>query len=477
MVSDMGISGIGGYLPLLRLDRAAAAKALRFSGLGGRQAGYRSVAGWDEDPVTMAVEAARRLTPDSVVTSLIFASTSSPFLDRSHATLIAEALAIPASIRTQDVAGSRRCGISALLDAMLGNRSCVIAAAEKRPAKPGNPTHLGWGDGSAAVAVEDGGPVRLLGHASISHDFLDLFRSAKRPEAYAAEERFIKEAATAKIIVPTIKAALEAAGVPASDIAHAVVHEPLPNMWRGIAKSTQITAPNYSEALFAAAGDLGCAHGMYALGLALDAANPGDKLLLVGFGSGCDALVLDVNGSVSGTAEMASALQQGVATADYVRFLSLTDTIELDWGARSEFEQKAQATVQDRYGRDIMGFVGGRDSLGNVQFPKSTMPVNPALSSPETLEDVRLADVPAQIMSITADRLNFTPDPPFDFGLVQFENGARVLMEMTDRPSNGFAVGDAVRMRMRVKSYNQRLGSRTYFWKAAPLERPAREDQ
>ncbi|MFD2580273.1 hypothetical protein ACFSTD_20200 [Novosphingobium colocasiae] len=42
---------------------------------------------------------------------------------------------------------------------------------------------------------------------------------------------------------------------------------------------------------------------------------------------------------------------------------------------------------------------------------------------------------------MTADRLNFTPDPPFDFGLVQFDNGARVLMELTDRPEKGFCGG------------------------------------
>ena len=82
----------------------------------------------------------------------------------------------------------------------------------------------------------------------------------------------------------------------------------------------------------------------------------------------------------------------------------------------------------------------------------------------------------AQIVSITADRLNFTPDPPFDFGLVQFDNGARVLMEMVDRPEQGFAVGDRVRMRLRIKSQNRELGTRTYFWKAAPLARPTLGD-
>ena len=45
------------YAPLLRLDRDSAARAMRFSGLGGRGGGRRVVAGWDEDPLTLAVEA------------------------------------------------------------------------------------------------------------------------------------------------------------------------------------------------------------------------------------------------------------------------------------------------------------------------------------------------------------------------------------------------------------------------------------
>ncbi len=154
---------------------------------------------------------------------------------------------------------------------------------------------------------------------------------------------------------------------------------------------------------------------------------------------------------------------------------SLNGALELDWGVRSEFEQKAQATVIARYGRDMIGFVGGRDAAGNVQFPKSRIPVRPDADGPEAMQDVRLADDFARVVSVTADRLNFTPDPPFWFGLAQFENGARVMMEFTDDDLRGFSVGDRVRMRLRVKSRDQRRGFRTYFWKAAPAERPLLE--
>lgn len=475
-MTERYISAVGGYLPLLRFDRGAGTKALRFAGLGGRGGGRRAVAGWDEDAVTLAVEAARALTLDAAPDRLVFASTSAPFLDRSQATLVASALGWPTSIRTTDVAGTRRCAVSALADGLLAPGRTAVAAGERRAARPGSAQHLGHGDGAAAAVADDRGSARLIGHAALSHDLLDSYVAAETGYPYAYEERFVRETTAREVLVPTIRAACAAAGVDAGAVRHAAVHEPLPGSWRDVAGPLGIGAGNHAATLEAAAGDLGAAHALYALALALDAARPGELVLLAGFGSGCDAMLFEATGPVPGAADAAAALKQGLAFADYVRLLSLTEAVELDFGVRAEFEQKAQATVIERHGRDAIGFVGGRDSAGNVQFPKSRVPVRPGAEGAEPMRDVRLAEVPAAVVSVTADRLNYTPDPPFWFGLVQFENGARVLMEMTDAGPAGFAVGDSLAMRLRIKSRDRRRGLRTYFWKAAPAARPALED-
>ncbi len=468
-----GISGIGGYLPLLRMDRAVAAKALRFSGLGGRQAGHRATAGWDEDALTLAVEAARVAIGAELTERVCFASTSAPFFERSQATLLASALGLPPQVRTMDVGGTRRCGVSALLEGLLGEGEVLIAAGEKRETTPGSAFQLAWGDGGSAACVSSKGGAALIGHASCSHDLIDVYASREHPAPYAYEERFVRETAVRQVIAPTITAALVHAGVTAADIAHAAVCEPLAGMWRDISKLTGITAPNHASDLAAAAGDLGAAHGLFALALAFAAAKPGDLVLLAGFGSGCDVLLFKVQGVIAGAAETRAALSEGRVLDDFIRFLSLTGSIDLEWGMRAEADQKAQATVLARHGRDMIGFIGGRDRAGNVQFPKSPIPVRTDATGPEALVDVRLADVPARLVSVTADRLNFSPDPPFWFGLVQFDNGARVMMEFTDAGAGGFAVHDPVRMRLRIKSHDKRRGFRTYFWKAAPAARPA----
>jgi 3-hydroxy-3-methylglutaryl CoA synthase len=467
-----GVARVGVYAPLLRLECAAASRALKFSGLPGRRDGFRGVGGWDEDAFTFAVEAARG---GGAADALIFASTSAPFFERLHAALAVDALGLPRETRSRDVAGSRRCAVSALLDGLLSRGSTLVAAGERRPARPGSAAHLAQGDGGGAAWVGDEAPARLVGWASLSHDFLDIYASREHPEPYAAEERFIREGAAAHILVPTLRRALESAGCCGADIHHAAVHEPVGGLWREISRATEIAAPNHATDVSAKLGDLGAAHALFAFALATARAKPGERILLAGFGSGCDALVFEMTGPMPGAEQAEAALREGVALTDYVRFLSLNGALELDWGVRSEFEQKAQATVLERYGRDTLGFIGGRDAEGNVQFPKSRIPVRPGAKGPEPMQDVRLADDLARIVSITADRLNYTLDPPFWFGLAQFENGARVMMEFTDAGSNGFSVGDSVAMRLRIKSNDRRRGFRTYFWKAAPARRPALE--
>ena len=473
---SFGIAGLGSYVPLLRLDRKVVARELAWSGLPLPRTGMRSVADWDEDALTMAVEAARPLCDYGPPVALRFASTSAYFTDRLQSGIALNALALPNTVRTSDATNSRRAATSLLFDALLGGRDEIVTAGEARPTRVGSAAQLTFGDAAVAVRTGSNVPARLVGHASLSHDLVDRYASREHPFSYAYEERFVRDVAVTEVLVPTVRAACAAARITAAQLAQVAVHEPVGASWRAAAKALGCTAPNHCEVVSESVGDLGAAHALFGLGLALDAAKAGDFVLLLGFGSGADALVFEVTGPVPGVSSMATALKEGQVLGSYSRFLSLNGSLEIDWGMRAEFEQKAQATVLERVGRDIIGFIGGRDSSGNVQFPKSAFPVNPALSQVETMEDVRLADMEATIVSVTADRLNFCPDPPFDFGLVQFDNGARVLMEMINRPTDGFCVGDRVRMRLRIKAQNRRLGFRTYFWKAAPLVRPVLGD-
>lgn len=470
------IQGAGGYLPLLVMARKTLRAELSWSGLGGGAKGARRVAGWDEDALTLATEAARLVvSPDAPVPSRVsFATTSAAFTDRSHAVILSEALGLPAEVDTLDLGLSRRSAVAALARALRSGAqgSELIAAGERRAAAPGNALQGAWGDGGAAVLVGEGpGLAKLLGAGRISMDLLDHFTSAESGLPYSAEERFSRDVAVSHCVIPAVKAALRDAGVEAASITLAVVAEPVSGTYAAAARKLGLTAPNLLDAVALEAGDLGTAAPLFGLALALEKAEPGARILLCGFGNGCDALILEVEAN-AGTNRTTQALLEGVALTSVSRFWSLSGALQLDWGPRAEVNQKISPSVLARHGRDMHGFIGGRDATGNVQFPKTPVAVNPDLEGRASYQDVPLRDLVAKMVSITSDRLNFTPDPPFNFGLVQFENGARVVMEVCDSEGAAPAVGDPLRMRFRIKSIDRQRKFRSYFWKAAPLARP-----
>ncbi|MFQ5381738.1 MAG: hypothetical protein ACE5EF_08970 [Dehalococcoidia bacterium] len=110
-----GILSYGTYVPYHRLDRQAITQAL---GAGGGR-GSRAVASYDEDPLTMAVEASLAAVagaPDGVTPSAIYFSTASPpYLEKTSATVIPAALGLGPNVLAADFNGAVRSGAGAQL--------------------------------------------------------------------------------------------------------------------------------------------------------------------------------------------------------------------------------------------------------------------------------------------------------------------------------------------------------------------------
>src|SRR3989304_4643187 len=83
----IGIVSLGVYIPRYRLSGKTVAQV--WGGTGG---GGRSVAGYDEDSLTMATEAALHALQGhdpAKVGACFFASTTAPYVEKSSATLLA----------------------------------------------------------------------------------------------------------------------------------------------------------------------------------------------------------------------------------------------------------------------------------------------------------------------------------------------------------------------------------------------------
>ena len=127
-MTDIGIKSYAAYVPRLRMDRAsiASAHAWAMPALRSLGKGERSFCSWDEDSITMSVEAVRgclRGTPNATVRAVSFASTTLVFSDLQNASLVATATGLAGDLSTLDVTGSLRAGTSALIRALESTRA------------------------------------------------------------------------------------------------------------------------------------------------------------------------------------------------------------------------------------------------------------------------------------------------------------------------------------------------------------------
>jgi uncharacterized OB-fold protein len=202
---------------------------------------------------------------------------------------------------------------------------------------------------------------------------------------------------------------------------------------------------------------------------AFERGKPGDVVVVAAFGLGCEALAFEItDGGRRPTFGLADTLAERRAETSYGKMLSFAGELRLDWGPRSEVQIKAALTQQYRSADQILGFVGGRCvTCGQVQFP--SLPTCVSCAATDTQAPFPLADEPARIATVSADWLQYYPAPPLYVGLIQFDAGARLLMEIVEVPTVEVKVGTPVRFAFRLKAHDELRHYTRYFWKAIPL--------
>lgn len=479
MATDFGVLSFGAYLPRARMQRKAIAAANGWfnAGLRGLAKGERAIGNWDEDTITMAVEAARDCLGDRDRTGLrqlVLASTTHPFDDRQNATVVATALHLPSALRTADAAGSLRAGTGALVAALEGRDRTLVVAADMRRAKAGGTQEMLYGDGAAAMLVGEGTPIaRLLGAHAESVDFVHQYRMRDRDTDYGWEERWIRDEGYLKIVPRAVAALLERCGVEPGSIAHFCLPGTLSRVQAAVARKCGLPEGAVRDPLGATVGDTGAAHPLLMLAAALEDARPGDRILVAGFGEGCDVLLLEAGAIVADSVArrgVKGALADRREESNYLRWLSFTGTIDLERGMRAEVDKATAMTVLYRNRDMIEGLVGGKcRACGTAQYPRQRYCVNPACNALDSQDDYLFSERTGKVMSYTADALTYSPDPPTYFGMVQVDGGGRMLMDFTEVDPATVDVGLPVRMVFRIKEADPKRGFVRYFWKAAPI--------
>jgi 3-hydroxy-3-methylglutaryl CoA synthase len=426
----------------------------------------------------MAVEAARDCLGSATrinVSALQLASTTLPYADLQNAVIVSCALRLDKNVACTDHCGSTRVGLAALREACTSKYEGdgLVIAADKRVAKPRSPQELQFGSASGALFIGHGPDLlaRYLGSESVSVPFVDHFRQSGCKFDYYWEERWIRDEGIAKIVPGAVTSLLARLNIRADRVSHFGLSGAPPGCDRLIAKTLSIAPERVLLDLYAQIGDTGAAHAFLLLIQALERARAGDIVVTAAFSQGCEAMAFEVLRSPKPAEHrgLAGSLARRIEEPSYLKLLSFDGHIGLDWGMRAEADQKTALTELYRSADQILGFIGGRCSqCETVQFPRMPTCVN--CGSLNSQRPYPLAEESARIATYTADWLQFTPAPPLYVGLVQFDVGARVPMEITDVGRKELEVGMQLKPCFRIKEHDRLRGYDRYFWKAMPVD-------
>lgn len=480
----VGITSYGGYIPRYRLSRMTIIQnmAWYFPVIMAVAGGEKAVANWDEDSLSMAVAAACDCMAAKDRKSLggvFFASTTMPFADRLNAGIIAAALNAPeGGVTNADFGSCLKSGTTAAISALeaveSGQRNNVlVAASDLRKSKMATMAEMFTGDGAAAVLFgRDNVIAEFKGSYSTSYDFIDHYKGFGKDYDYLWEERWVRDEGYGKIIPQAIQGFLKKYGASIADFDKVIYPCYFTGTHREIAKRLGIDPSRVQDNLHTVCGDTGTAHPLIMLSAALEQAKPGDKLLLAGFGQGCDVLGFEATDRIKGfkpARGVAGSLAAKVDLLSYQKYAKFKDLIAADLGIRGEANPNTSLTALWRKHKMILGFVGAKCmKCGTPQFPPQPMCVNPECNEVGRFEDYEFADKTGIIQMFTGDLLSPSVDPPAVYGLVDFEGGGKAFLDFTDCDLNQVKVGMPITMSFRRRVHDRVRGFTGYFWKAVP---------
>ncbi len=480
----IGITSYGAYIPRLRLERMAIFQAMGWfaPALMMVAQGERSMCNWDEDAITMAVAASRdclRGQDKQNLDALYLASTTQPFADRQNAGIVSSALNLNDNLITADFTASQKASTTAMITALesvkSGDRNRIlVAATDRRETKAAYFYEMWFGDGAAALMVGDTDVIaEYKGSYSVAHEFVDHYRGSDKKYDYVWEERWARDAGYGRIIPEVVNGLFEKLGITMDDVDKLVYPCIFKRDHRNIAAQLGATSDKLVDNMHEVCGETGTAHPFIMFISALEKARPGDRILMIGFGQGANALLFEVTDNITRLAErngVAGSLANKKTVDNYLKWLKFRDLIQTEMGIRAEAPTQTATTVLWRKNKMILGLVGGKcKRCGTPQFPKMDICVNPACGAFHSQEDYEFADVPARVKTFTADMLSVSVDPPAIYGMVQFEDGGRMVADFTDCELDDLKVGLPVQMVFKRKGVDAERGFVNYFWKAVPL--------
>ena len=301
----VGIIGYGAYIPQYRI-RAEEIARVWGKADEGLPVVEKAVPGLDEDTATISIEAARNALARAGIDPLELravwvGSESHPYAVKPTSTIVAEAVGAPVHIQAADLEFACKAGSEAMVMAMglvgSGMGSFALAlGVDTAQGKPGDALEFTAAAGGAAFVI---GPAEealaeILSAYSFVTDTPDFWRRAYQhyPEH---GQRFTGEPAYFKHVSTAARTMMQESGTTAADYTHAVFHQPNGKFPKRVAKQLGFTDEQIKTGLLSPMiGNTYAGASLVGLTAILDIAKPGDRILMVSYGSGAGSDALDI---------------------------------------------------------------------------------------------------------------------------------------------------------------------------------------
>ena len=332
----VGIVGYGAYVPRYRLP-AKEISRIWTDNVGGTPIQEKSVPGFDEDVATMSIEAARNAlaraqVDPAEIRAVWVGSESHPYAVKPTSTIVAEALGIVPNTQAADWEFACKAGTEAMVAAMglVGSQMARYALAIGMDTAQGRP-----GDALEYTAAA-GGAAYLIGPAEESLAIIESTYSyvTDTPDFWRREyqkypehgQRFTGEPAYFAHITSAAQAYLSATNTTAQDYRFAVFHQPNTKFPSRVAASLGFSKEQIKHGLLVPRiGNTYSGAAIIGLTAILDIAQPGDRILMVSFGSGAgsDAFGIQVTEKIIERQKKAVTTEQYIARRteiDYAQY-------------------------------------------------------------------------------------------------------------------------------------------------------------
>jgi hydroxymethylglutaryl-CoA synthase len=333
----VGIIGYGAYVPRYRLPASEVARVWA----GGKAAlpvKEKAVAGLDEDVITMSIEAARNAlsragVPAGLLRAVWVGSESHPYAVKPTGTVVSEAIGAGPLIQAGDWEFACKAGTEAMVAAMglVGSGMANYALAigmDTAQGRPGDALEYTAASGGAAYIIGPAEEALAVIEASLSYvsDTPDFWRraEAKYPEH---GQRFTGDPAYFKHITEAGSRLMKAMDLGPQDFKYAVFHQPNAKFPQRAAGMLGFSDEQIKTGLLCPViGNTYAGASLIGLSAVLDVAQPGERILMVSFGSGAgsDAFVLTVTGAIEERRARARFTQDYIARRTPIDYATYT---------------------------------------------------------------------------------------------------------------------------------------------------------